>query len=294
MFRKRVAGIPRQRLDVALLGQLHALHLEWHLPRRTQLPAMLLVRSRLLAQPVVHVRAETRAPSRTAASSRHTESAPPESITSRGRSGTTSPLARAASSTPGLIDGHRGPAQLDRLVEPLHLGLADAEEGQVLALRDPVDHRVGGKHLAATSTRHHARGEVDLAAEVVAVAVEGGPVVDADARLRALTEEMLKAHRPVGQGLHVLADDHHLVADRLDHARVVRQRLDDRLDESLDKRQRLLLADLLREARVAREVAKAITTCRRPSRPPRPSPSPCGPPRPARRSAAGSAGARSP
>ena len=52
------------------------------------------------------------------------------------------------------------------------------------------------------------------------------------------------------------ADDHHLVADRLDHARVVGQRELDVLDEALDGVDRLLLALLLGQARVAGEVGE--------------------------------------
>ena len=52
------------------------------------------------------------------------------------------------------------------------------------------------------------------------------------------------------------ADDHHLVADRLDHARVVGQRLADQLDEALDDLERLLLTHLLGQPRVAREVGE--------------------------------------
>jgi hypothetical protein len=53
--------------------------------------------------------------------------------------------------------------------------------------------------------------------------------------------EQLEADRPVRERGRIRADDHHLVADRLDHARVVGQRLLDGLDEALDDVQRLLL-----------------------------------------------------
>ena len=78
----------------------------------------------------------------------------------------------------------------------------------------------------------------------------------ADARGGPVAIQTLEPDRPVRERLHVLADDHHLVADRLHHAGVVRQRLRDRLDEALDERQRLLLALLLGESRVAGEVAE--------------------------------------
>ena len=52
------------------------------------------------------------------------------------------------------------------------------------------------------------------------------------------------------------ADDHHLVADRLDHARALGQRHLDVLDEALDGVDRLLLARLLGQARVAGEVGE--------------------------------------
>ncbi len=59
-------------------------------------------------------------------------------------------------------------------------------------------------------------------------------------------------HEPAGVG----TDDHHLVAERLDHARVRRQRLLDGLDEALDRRQRLLVAALHRQARIAGQVGE--------------------------------------
>ena len=62
------------------------------------------------------------------------------------------------------------------------------------------------------------------------------------------------------------ADDHHLVADRLDHARVVGQRLGDELDEALDDLERLLLADLLGQPRVAGEVGEGDRHAHAPER----------------------------
>ena len=113
---------------------------------------------------------------------------------------------------------------------------------------------------------------------------------------RALLEQAYEAHRPVDERLHVVADHHHLVADRLHHSGVVRQRVGHALDEALHQRERLLLALLLGEARVAGQVgerdrdphAAALDIA-----PPRARP-PCARPRPAPRSARGSAGARSP
>ncbi len=68
--------------------------------------------------------------------------------------------------------------------------------------------------------------------------------------------ELLEADRPVEHRRGVGADDHHLVADRLDDARVVGQRVLHRLDEALDDVDRLLLPRLLGQARVAGEVGE--------------------------------------
>ena len=73
---------------------------------------------------------------------------------------------------------------------------------------------------------------------------------------RAIGPERLESDRPVHERGHVVADHHHLVADRLHDARVLGDRVLDRLDEALDVRERLLLALLLGEARVAREVGE--------------------------------------
>ena len=79
----------------------------------------------------------------------------------------------------------------------------------------------------------------------------------ADARQRAAVgHQPLEADGPVDERGGVGADDHHLVADRLDHARVVGQRDLDVLDEALDGVDRLLLALLLGQARVAGEVGE--------------------------------------
>ena len=119
-----------------------------------------------------------------------------------------------------------------------------------------VDDRPRRQHLAAGRPRRDARGLVDLAAVVVAVAVERLAVVDPDARQRAPPEVLLEGHRPVQQRGRVGADDHHLVADRLDDARLVGQRELDLLDEPLDGAHRLLVAELLGQARVARQVGE--------------------------------------
>ncbi len=69
----------------------------------------------------------------------------------------------------------------------------------------------------------------------------------------------LSSWKPTAQSTsagRVGADHHHLVADRLHHARLVGQRLLDRLDEALDHVERLLLARLLGQPRVAREVGE--------------------------------------
>ena len=119
-----------------------------------------------------------------------------------------------------------------------------------------LDQRARDEHLAARGARAHPRREVDLAAVVVAVAVERQALVDADARQRALALQLLEADRPVEQRRRVGGDDHHLVADRLDDAGVVGQRVGDRLDEALDDVDRLVLPRLLGQARVAREVGE--------------------------------------
>ena len=117
--------------------------------------------------------------------------------------------------------------------------------------------RARDEHLAARGARGDARREVDRAAVVVAVAVERGAGVDPDPRARPRVRgERLVADRPVGERARVGADDHHLVADRLDHARVVGQRDLDAGDEPLDDVERLLLPRLLGQPRVAREVGE--------------------------------------
>ena len=120
-----------------------------------------------------------------------------------------------------------------------------------------VDDRARDEDLAAGRARGHARRQVDLAAVVVAVAVERQPVVHPDPRQRAAVgHQALEADGPVDEPRGVGADDHHLVADRLDHARVIGQRHLDVLDEALDRVDRLLFALLLGQSRVAGEVGE--------------------------------------
>ena len=73
---------------------------------------------------------------------------------------------------------------------------------------------------------------------------------------RSLGDQPLEADRPLGQRGGVRADDHDLVADRLHHARVVGQRVLDRVGEALDRVDRQLVAQLLGQARVAGEVGE--------------------------------------
>jgi len=79
-------------------------------------------------------------------------------------------------------------------------------------------------------------------------------VVQADARQRALLLQLLEADGPVAQRGGVGPHHHHLVADRLDDARVVGERDLDGGLEALDEVDRLLLPGLLGQPRVAREV----------------------------------------
>ncbi len=100
-------------------------------------------------------------------------------------------------------------------------------------------------------------GQVHVGSEVVAVAVNGLAEVDADSRLRALREELQKAHGPFGERHRLRRDDHHLVADRLHDERLGRQRGLHRVDESLDQVEGLLVALLLRVAGESGEVHEA-------------------------------------
>src|SRR6476469_6810655 len=111
---------------------------------------------------------------RWAQSSRQTESAPPESRTINGSPDRISPLARATSKarscTPSVC--RRDPTERPRLVESLQLHLADVVDAQVRRVANLVEHLARGEDLAAASPRDDARRKVDLAAEVVAVAIE--------------------------------------------------------------------------------------------------------------------------
>src|SRR3954447_4310841 len=133
-------------------------------------------------------------------SSRQTESPPPESSTSSGSPPRTRPASRAASSGRSTsVPLAPGAEQAARLVEALQLHLADLVELQVAGVAHRVDDRVGDQDLPAARPRDHPGAEAHLAGEVVAVAVERGAVVDADARLGPLVVERLQADRPVGE-----------------------------------------------------------------------------------------------
>ena len=141
--------------------------------------------------------------------------------------------------------------------EPLQAHLADRLELEPGPVLDGVGHPVGDQHLAGLGPVDHTVSEVDLAAEVVAVAVDGLSAVDADPGLRALREAGQKADRPLGQRSRIGRDDHHLVADRLHDRRLRRQRRLDRLDEALDQVQRLQVTLLLGVAGEAGDVDEA-------------------------------------
>jgi hypothetical protein len=119
-----------------------------------------------------------------------------------------------------------------------------------------LDHRPRDDHLAARRPSRHAVGLVDLAAVVVAVAVQRLAEVHADARQRALDHDLLEADRPVDERRRVAAHDHDLVADRLHHASVLGQRVLNDLHEALDRADGLLLAHLLGQPRVAGQVGE--------------------------------------
>ena len=100
--------------------------------------------------------------------------------------------------------------------KPFSSHLADRLEVQVLGAADRVDDRAGDQHLAGQCAGDDPVGEVDVAAVVVAVAVDGAAEVQARPRPRALAEQGQEAHGPLGHHAGVGRDDHHLVADRLD------------------------------------------------------------------------------
>ena len=72
----------------------------------------------------------------------------------------------------------------------------------------------------------------------------GSPATVPDCSLTAQTDE----------GRRIAADHHHLVTQGLDHASVGGQALADRIDEALHRADRLLVAALDRQARVASEI----------------------------------------
>src|SRR3954469_11979892 len=140
--------------------------------------------------------ARTSAPSATATSSRQTESRPPESSTTTGRPAGSSPVAPTRSSSGSLIVvAHMREEELRRLGEALEPHLADQVELQLRARA--FDHRPRDQHLAARGARRDARRQVHLAPVVVAVAVDGLAVVDADPWQRALGVQRLEADGPV-------------------------------------------------------------------------------------------------
>ena len=157
-----------------------------------------------------------------------------------------------------------------------------------------VDDGARHEHLSAARARDHARGLVDLAPEVVAVAVDRLAVVDADPRRRLARRRCpsCSVDRPLGERRRVGADDHHLVAERLDHARVDRQRLRRPPRRSARPCSPPPRRPLDGQPRVAREVGERDRHAQAPflpSRPRRGRP-PCGRSCPARRS--GTAGGR--
>ena len=69
-------------------------------------------------------------------------------------------------------------------------------------------------------------------------------------------EPLLQLHGPRGERRGIRADDHHLVAERLDHPGVDGQRLTRRLHEALDGAHRRLVAALDGQAREAGQVGE--------------------------------------
>src|SRR4051794_17958302 len=147
---------------------------------------------------------------RAARSSSATESRPPERSTRSGAPArrTASSIARSSPTAIArkLVVPGGGEEELRGLGEAPELHLGDVLELEMRA--GLVDHRAGHEYLAAGRAGGHPGGEVHLAAVVVAVAVQRVAAVDADARQRALGEALLEAHRPVGEGTRVAADDH--------------------------------------------------------------------------------------
>jgi len=83
--------------------------------------------------------------------------------------------------------------------------------------------RPGDEHFAAAGPRADPGRQVHFPPVVVPVAVEDGPVVQPDARKRALRLQLLEADRPVAQPGGIGAHDHHRVADRLEDPGIVGQ-----------------------------------------------------------------------
>src|SRR5262245_3260184 len=109
------------------------------------------------------------------------------------------PIVRAETADSCLLIVGAGPdrQELDRVREALQVDAADRVELQVFGLADRVRHGGGDEHLAAERAGDHAVGEVDVGPEVVAVAVDGAAVMDADARLRALLKERQETYGPL-------------------------------------------------------------------------------------------------
>ena len=127
-----VADVARPGLEVAL-GAARAVDVERHAEPRAQRLAVRGVLGGRVAQAVVDVqRASPRRPTRTARSSRQTESRPPESSTSTGAPAAAGPSARTRASrlTPAARE-----EQLRGLAEALELDLADVLELEVRAGR---------------------------------------------------------------------------------------------------------------------------------------------------------------
>src|SRR3954469_12326411 len=75
-----------------------------------------------------------------------------------------------------------------RQVDALQLDLADRLEIEVLGLAHRLDDGVGDQDLAGERASDDSVGEIDVTAEVVAIAVDGLAVMDADPRLGSLLE----------------------------------------------------------------------------------------------------------
>src|SRR6185437_15890196 len=114
--------------------------------------------------------------------------------------GASRPVARTRSSSSSAILACRpGHEELRGLVEALQAHLTDALELEVVP--GEIDHGACDEDLPTRRPRRHARGQVDLAPVVVAVAVERRSVVHADARQRpAIGDDALEADGPIDHG----------------------------------------------------------------------------------------------